>query len=152
MRPYFRSSLLTMCFLLGMTLAACGSAATEAPSEAAAATATEAAPTSAAAPTAEESAATEVPAGETVEVIISGFAFNPENLTISVGDSVTWINQDYGTDHTVTADDGSVDSGVMPENEQFTFKFDTPGTYAYYCQFHGGTGGTGMSGVITVEE
>lgn len=87
--------------------------------------------------------------GNTVD--ISGFAFNPRSLTVSVGTTVTWTNNN-GVSHTVTADDGTFDSGTLAESAQFSFTFDTPGTYPYYCEFHGGAGGTGMSAVITVEE
>jgi plastocyanin len=47
-------------------------------------------------------------------------------------------------------DDGLFD-GNLPSGADFQFTFDKPGTYPYYCKPHGGPGGQGMSGVITVQ-
>jgi plastocyanin len=52
--------------------------------------------------------------------------------------------------HTITADDGSFDSGILNPGDTFSLTFDTPGTSAYYCQIHGGPGGVGMAGTIVV--
>lgn len=54
--------------------------------------------------------------------------------------------------HTVTADDGSFAGGIMEAGGVFRFTFNTTGTYAYYCELHGGHGQSGMSGVIAVVE
>jgi plastocyanin len=70
-----------------------------------------------------------------LEVSMAGRAFSPAVLEISVGDTVTWINDD-DTEHTVTADDGAFDSGQLNEGATFSFTFDTPGEFAYHCQFH----------------
>ncbi len=85
-----------------------------------------------------------------VVVTIQNFAFSPNPLTIPVGTTVRFVNKDSAA-HTATADDGSFDSGTLNNGQDFTFKFDKAGTYAYYCKFHGGKGGTGMSGTITVQ-
>ena len=84
-------------------------------------------------------------------VSIAGFQFSPGTLTVAVVTTVVWTNNESAR-HTVTADDGSFGSGTLAEGDVFEFTFDTPGTYAYYCRFHGGAGGDGMSGVITVTE
>jgi plastocyanin len=52
--------------------------------------------------------------------------------------------------HTVTADDGAFNSGTLEAGGSFKQTFDKPGTYAYFCEFHGGAGGGGMAGVIKV--
>jgi plastocyanin len=70
-----------------------------------------------------------------LEVSMADRAFSPAVLEISVGDTVTWINDD-DTEHTVTADDGAFDSGQLNEGATFSFTFDTPGEFAYHCQFH----------------
>lgn len=71
-------------------------------------------------------------------VEISGFAFNPPTLEVSVGTTVTWTNKD-STAHTVTSDDGtSFQSGKMDPGATFSYTFDTAGTYAYHCEFHAG--------------
>lgn len=45
-------------------------------------------------------------------VEISGFEFSPSELTVSVGDTITWINRDIAP-HTATADDDSWDTGTL---------------------------------------
>jgi plastocyanin len=66
---------------------------------------------------------------------IENFAFAPKQLTAKVGETVTWKNDD-STSHTVTADDGSFDSGSLASEKTFTQKFDKPGTYRYHCALH----------------
>ena len=83
-------------------------------------------------------------------VQLSNFSFTPSNLTIEVGDTVRWTNV-LGT-HNVLADDGSFTSGPpQPAPWNFTRVFNTAGSFPYYCEPHGGPGGSGMSGVIAVE-
>ena len=95
-------------------------------------------------------ATTQTTAPSEVVVTIQNFAFDPQSLTIPVGTTVRFVNKD-SAEHTVTADDGSFDSGTLSSGQEFTFKFDKAGTYPYYCKFHGGKGGQGMSGTITVK-
>ncbi len=78
-------------------------------------------------------------------VDISGFAFDPDGLIISVGVAVTWTNSDSAT-HTATADDGEFDSGDMGNGDTFAYTFNTAGTYAYHCGIH-----SSMTAAITVE-
>jgi len=84
------------------------------------------------------------PAASATAVTISGFAFGPASISIPVGSTVTWTNQD-GTAHTVTADDGSFDSGSLAQGATFSQTFDTPGTYTYHCAIH-----SSMTGTVTV--
>ncbi|MFP5309559.1 MAG: plastocyanin/azurin family copper-binding protein [Actinomycetes bacterium] len=88
-------------------------------------------------------------AGDTVS--LSFFAFDPEELTVSAGSTVTWVNED-DVRHTVTA--GTPDA---PETDRFdldlpangdtvTFTFDEAGTYAYFCDVH-----KSMTATIVVE-
>jgi plastocyanin len=77
-------------------------------------------------------------------------AFDQTEVHIAAGQTVQWNNGNVKV-HTVTADDGSFDSGDLPTGSQFSMEFDAPGTYPYYCNYHGGPGGDGMSGVIVVE-
>jgi predicted lipoprotein with Yx(FWY)xxD motif/plastocyanin len=85
---------------------------------------------------------------ETVTINVQNFAFNPKDLSIKAGTTVIWHNNDSAT-HTVTSDTGLFD-GNLPGGADFQFTFSQPGTYPYYCKPHGGAGGEGMSGVITV--
>ena len=79
------------------------------------------------------------------EVTIADFAFDPGDLTVSVGDTVTWTNDD-GTEHTVTSDDDAFDSGDISGGDTFEQTFDEAGEFAYHCSIH-----SQMSGTITVE-
>ncbi|HET6545720.1 MAG TPA: plastocyanin/azurin family copper-binding protein [Rhodanobacteraceae bacterium] len=83
--------------------------------------------------------------------------FNPANLTITVGDTVTFINS--GGPHNVHADDESFrcargcdgqggDGDPIDENWTSVVTFDQPGTFGYHCDTHGGLG---MVGSITVQ-
>jgi plastocyanin len=68
-------------------------------------------------------------------VSIAGVAFNPSSVTIDVGDTVTWTNND-GLPHTVTADDTSFDSGVIAGGATFPQTFPSAGTVNYHCTIH----------------
>ncbi|HEY3058133.1 MAG TPA: plastocyanin/azurin family copper-binding protein [Chloroflexota bacterium] len=88
------------------------------------------------------------PAAASAAVNVQGFAFQPMDLTVAAGTTVTWTNND-SVAHTVTWDDMSVDSGLFGQGETFTHTFDAPGTFGYYCIPHGSPG-TGMHGSVTV--
>jgi len=90
-------------------------------------------------------------AAETKNVTIKDFAFDPKTISVNVGDTITWMN-DGPSPHTVTADDGSFDSGNLDKGGTFSHTFDKAGTFAYFCKYHGSKGGTGMAGSITVAE
>ena len=75
--------------------------------------------------------------------------FDAVVLRVPVGTEVEWVN--FGRNpHTVTADDGSFDSGDMQNGDEFSWTFDEPGIYPYYCLYHGAAGGVGMAGMIVV--
>lgn len=67
---------------------------------------------------------------------IAGFAFSPANISVAAGTTVTWTNSDQTT-HTATADDGKAfDCRPIGAGASMSFKFTTPGTYAYHCAIH----------------
>jgi hypothetical protein len=68
-------------------------------------------------------------------VDIVDFAFNPSSVAVDAGATVTWTNQD-STAHTVTADDGSFDSGTLAAGASFSFTFTSAGTVSYHCTIH----------------
>jgi|GEM_PF-1230178 len=80
-------------------------------------------------------------------ISLQGSAYVPDQLAVNIGDTVTWVHED-NTEHTVTSDDNLFNSGTLEFGDEFSFTFDTPGTYPYYCLFHG----HGMSGVIVVSD
>lgn len=74
---------------------------------------------------------------ETVDVNIPGFSFDPANLEIQVGTTVRWTNNHSVTHTTTSSEEPPVwDSGFLSQGEQFSFTFDTPGTYPYLCTLH----------------
>jgi len=79
-----------------------------------------------------------------VDVTIANFTFDPATLTIKVGTTVKWTNQD-SVGHTVTADDNSWGSGNSNKGDSFSFTFAQAGTYPYHCGVH-----PSMQATITV--
>lgn len=78
-------------------------------------------------------------------VTIKGFAFEPSNLTIAVGDSVNFVNMD-GAPHTATQIDGAFDTGRLSRTDESTIVFSAAGLFAYFCGVH-----PSMTAQITVE-
>ena len=76
-------------------------------------------------------------------VTIASLAFDPGTVTVDVGDSVTWSNQDQIAH---TASGGSFDTGVIGASGQATVTFDAAGTFAYVCAIH-----PEMQGTVIVE-
>jgi plastocyanin len=89
----------------------------------------------------EGAGAEDMAGGEEVTATIEGFAFNPGTIEISAGTTVTWTNNDSAP-HTVTAEGGAFQSGRLNQGDTFSFTFDEPGTYTYYCEFHPNMSGT----------
>lgn len=89
--------------------------------------------------------------------------FEPKELTIEAGDTVTWVNQGSAArPHNVVADDGDfrcadgcegVDGTGNPSGAawEFSLTFDDPDEIPYHCENHGLAGGVGMAGTLTVE-
>jgi plastocyanin len=90
-----------------------------------------AAPTPSGAPATPDSSG----AGGGDAVSIANFAFGPDTIQVAAGTTVTWTNNDTAA-HTVTADDGSFDSGNLAPGDTFTYTFTTAGTVAYHCNYH----------------
>jgi plastocyanin len=66
---------------------------------------------------------------------IDAYGFDPSSLTANVGDTVTWTNT--GTQaHTVTAPDGSFDSGLVNPGDTFSLTLASAGTFSYTCTPH----------------
>ncbi len=70
-----------------------------------------------------------------VQVTIDNFNFTPPTVTVSAGTKVTWVNKD-DVPHTVTSDDKLFGSRALDTDDKFSFTFQTPGTYPYYCSVH----------------
>lgn len=78
--------------------------------------------------------------GKTIE--IKDFKYAPGTLTVKAGEKVNVTNMD-SAGHSVTADDGSFDSGIVSSGTPGTFTAPTkPGTYAFHCIPHPSIVGT----------
>jgi plastocyanin len=84
------------------------------------------------------------PVGAAVTVSMRNIAFVPATLTIAVGTTVTWTNQDTAP-HTTTSDTASWDSNIISQGASFSFTFTKAGAFAYHCNVH-----PSMHGTITV--
>ncbi len=87
------------------------------------------------------------PAADARQVVIDNFAFSPRTLTVAVGTRITWVNHD-DVPHTATSSSKPrvFDSGALDTDGTFSFVFQTPGTYAYFCAVH-----PHMTGTVTVK-
>jgi plastocyanin len=85
-------------------------------------------------------------AGGAAEVSMESIQFDPAEVTVGAGDTVTWTNDD-SVDHDVTADSfSSGESGGMAPGDTFEHAFEEAGTFDYVCTVH-----PGMEGTVVVE-
>jgi plastocyanin len=64
-------------------------------------------------------------------------AFSPNPLSVAVGTTVTWINNDVTT-HNATADGGSFATGSIAAGGSASVKLQTAGSFVYHCTIHPG--------------
>ena len=122
---------LALCSLMLVALAACGSSSSSSP----------------ASPSSSSSSST---SGTPVSIVsgattLTTNAYAPNPITVAVGGSVTWTNNDSIT-HTSTADGGAWSSGSIAPGGKFTATFSTAGSFKYHCAIH-----PGMVGTVTVQ-
>jgi plastocyanin len=89
-----------------------------------------------------------LPAGaaraDDIAIHIDNFVFEPAQLTVKAGQTVTWTNRD-DIPHTVVCA-GKFRSKTMDTDGTFSFTFMSAGEYKYFCSLH-----PHMTGVIKVE-
>ena len=90
-----------------------------------------------------------------IQVNMNDSAFDPDSLTIDQGDTVPWINQ-ATTEHRTTSGlpftaDRIWDSGLMVQNDSFTYLFEDPGDYLYFCMLGSVAGMTRNAEVNTAQ-
>ena len=68
-------------------------------------------------------------------VKIESFAFSPSNISVAIGDTITFTNMDSAP-HTASANDGSFDTGTLSKGKSKTVTISAAGTHAYKCNFH----------------
>jgi len=79
-------------------------------------------------------------------VEIKDFAFNPSEITIKAGETVTWTNGDSAP-HTITSDSGTeLASDPINNGQSYSHTFDKAGEYDYHCSIH-----TMMKGKVIVQ-
>jgi plastocyanin len=84
------------------------------------------------------------PAADWHPVIITSFGYTRPNMTVTVGSTVSWLNEGPWV-HSTTSDTGVWDSGLLNPDLTYQYVFDTPGTYTYHCTLHS------MVGSVTVQ-
>lgn len=87
----------------------------------------------------EDDAASDEPAEDAagdVAVSIGDFFFEPDELSVQAGDTVTWTH-DGDITHNVTARDGSFVSENLASGERFDHTFTEAGSFEYRCTLHG---------------
>jgi plastocyanin len=84
------------------------------------------------------------PAGSPQRVLMKGIAYEPKQVTVHVGETLEWSNQDIVA-HTATANDKSWDVNVLP-GRTGRMLMKVPGRFDYICRYH-----PNMTGEITVE-
>jgi plastocyanin len=80
------------------------------------------------------------------EVFMQAKNFNPKQITVSVGTTVTWTNKE-STLHTVTSNATLFNSGKMDNGNSFKYQFNAKGVFDYRCNFHTPT----MVGTVIVQ-
>jgi plastocyanin len=78
------------------------------------------------------------------DVAITGFSYAPREVTVSVGDTVTWTNSDAQA-HTASSDSGAFETNAIGNGASASVTFSTAGTFPYHCEFH-----PDMTGSVTV--
>jgi len=68
-------------------------------------------------------------------VSVDNFSFAPAAATVRAGSTVTWTNRD-DIPHNIVSTDRAFKSPVLDTNQQFSHRFDAPGTYTYFCSLH----------------
>lgn len=86
-----------------------------------------------------------------MDVAIVDYAYSPQEITVAVGSTVTWVNMDQVM-HTVSfgahgeEHGDEVESGPMYHMDAFSYTFPQPGVYEYHCDPH-----PYMTGKVIVE-
>jgi plastocyanin len=69
------------------------------------------------------------------EIWLEYKAFNPSQRSVPVGTTITFTNKD-NANHSVAEKNGLFDSGRIKTDQSYTYTFNTPGTYYFFCHYH----------------
>jgi 3',5'-cyclic-AMP phosphodiesterase len=70
-----------------------------------------------------------------VAVVVENFSFAPATTSVPVGATITWTNRD-DVPHNIVSTEQKFKSPVLDTDEQFSHRFDVPGSYKYFCSIH----------------
>jgi plastocyanin len=79
-------------------------------------------------------------------ISIDNFTFTPASLTVKAGTTVTWTNRDDIPHGIASSSNAFKKSKALDTDDSFSFTFETPGTFQYFCYLH-----PHMTGTIVVE-
>jgi 3',5'-cyclic-AMP phosphodiesterase len=77
----------------------------------------------------------EAPTASTHDVAVDNFSFSPGTASVAAGTTVTWTNKD-DVPHNIVSTERKFKSAVLDSDEQFSYRFEAPGTYKYFCSLH----------------
>ena len=80
-----------------------------------------------------------------VTATIANFAFSPATITASVGDVVTWTNDDSASHTATVTADATCTTETLASGASGSIVFSVAGSYDYFCKIH-----TNMTGVVEV--
>ena len=143
--PIMLIALMALLLLSVVAFAGCDGGATTTTTASPATTGSTTAATSAPGTTGSTTATTAATGAGGTQVSLKNIAIDPTSVTIKVGDTVTWTNND-GFAHRLVGDNGEFDSGDMNGGATFSFTFKTAGTITYHCSIH-----PEMKGTIIVQ-
>lgn len=66
---------------------------------------------------------------------IDNFTFTPPTLTVPVGTTVTWVNED-DIPHAIAERTRAFKSKALDTDDKFAYTFSTPGSFDYFCSLH----------------
>jgi 3',5'-cyclic-AMP phosphodiesterase len=69
------------------------------------------------------------------EIAVDNFSFAPGSASVAAGTTVTWVNHD-DVPHTIVSTDRAFKSPVLDTDQRFSYRFEAPGTYKYFCSLH----------------
>jgi len=85
-------------------------------------------------------------AGAGATIVAANIAFDPTELSVAAGETITLRNED-DVEHSFTIDDPAVDAEAEGGAEATADAPEEPGTYAFHCRYHPQQ----MTGTLTVE-
>ena len=91
-----------------------------------------------------------------VEVTVTDNEYTPAEINVTAGQSVVFNNIGANA-HDIVASEPDANSGFgvsienFTEGQPYTYEFDRPGEYRFYCSIHGTKKGSGMAGIVIVK-